>query len=347
MSTAAAEVMDFPNVPKADWSCPNATQVLRYDAPKTQWLEERTKGIGGSDAAKIMGFDPWAGPYDVWLSKMGRGEEKETNLAMRLGQLMEEPLITLFEENTGLTVQRKGLMQSKTHPFMRVSVDGLVSDGGIFEAKTTRMQMRDEWADGQVTDRAEIQVQHGLAVTGRSHAWVVVMIGGELQEFRRVERDEELIKTIIEMEERFWTEHVLAGKAPEPIAADLETVKQRHGLAVRETIAAGSAEQHLIEQLFAQKQVVKEAEKVEADLEAKVREAFGSADEMSVHGVEIASNVQNGTFSAKKFAAQYPELAKELVVMKPALDMDTIKDKHPKKYTACRARVIRQIKPKK
>ena len=38
------------------------------------WLEERRKGIGGSDVAAIMGLSPWKTAYQVYQDKRGGGE---------------------------------------------------------------------------------------------------------------------------------------------------------------------------------------------------------------------------------------------------------------------------------
>ena len=38
---------------------------------RTEWLLERKKGIGGSDAAKILGLSPWGTALDVWADKVG------------------------------------------------------------------------------------------------------------------------------------------------------------------------------------------------------------------------------------------------------------------------------------
>ena len=43
-------------------------------ADDAEWLEQRKKGIGGSDVAAIMGLSPWRTPAEVWFEKTGRVE---------------------------------------------------------------------------------------------------------------------------------------------------------------------------------------------------------------------------------------------------------------------------------
>jgi len=41
---------------------------------KEEWLEERKNGIGGSDAATILGLNPYKTNIDLWEEKTGRKE---------------------------------------------------------------------------------------------------------------------------------------------------------------------------------------------------------------------------------------------------------------------------------
>ena len=44
---------------------------------REQWLEERKKGIGGSDAATIMGLNPYKTNVDLWEEKTGRKDAED------------------------------------------------------------------------------------------------------------------------------------------------------------------------------------------------------------------------------------------------------------------------------
>ena len=39
---------------------------------REDWLEERKKGIGGSDAATILGLNPYKTTIELWEEKTGR-----------------------------------------------------------------------------------------------------------------------------------------------------------------------------------------------------------------------------------------------------------------------------------
>ena len=58
---------------------------------RQKFLAERMTGLGGSDAAAIIGENPWKNAIQVWNEKMGMVDQ-EMNEAMRWGIAME-PLI--------------------------------------------------------------------------------------------------------------------------------------------------------------------------------------------------------------------------------------------------------------
>ena len=131
---------------------------------------------------------------EVFLDKTESMPDREQSDRMRWGQIVEEPIAQWFTERTGIGVRRCGLLRHCDRDWQRVSVDRLTDDGGLLEAKNTNYHRRGEWEDdlGEIiADGAEAQAQHGMAVTGLSHAWVCAQVGGEPPVIRRVERDEE------------------------------------------------------------------------------------------------------------------------------------------------------------
>ena len=44
---------------------------------REDWLEERKKGIGGSDAATILGLNPYKTSIDLWEEKTGRKDAED------------------------------------------------------------------------------------------------------------------------------------------------------------------------------------------------------------------------------------------------------------------------------
>ncbi len=55
---------------------------------REEWLEMRTKGIGGSDAAAACGLNPWKSKASLYLEKTGQVVKDFDNEVMRQGRLI-------------------------------------------------------------------------------------------------------------------------------------------------------------------------------------------------------------------------------------------------------------------
>lgn len=272
------------------WAMPDAQLVLPADAPRGRWLAERRKGIGGSDASTVVGVNRYSSRYELWLDKTGQLREIEATDRMEAGIRMEAVMRQWFTDRTGIPVRRQGLVRSRTRPWQMVSLDGLTADGGLFESKCTNWRLADEWADDQVSDHAEVQALHGLAVTGRTHAWVVALIDGWDFQIRRVERNQPLIDSISEMEERFWFDHIVAGVEPAIEAQALGVVKDRWPTVERPAVQVSpTVIRPLIAELQAAKAESKDATTRAKAAEAQIRALIGDAEQALIGDQVVAT----------------------------------------------------------
>ena len=58
------------------------TSTLRMS--KEDWTAARRESIGGSDAAAVLGLNPWKGPFALWAEKTGAVEPEDIRRANRL-----------------------------------------------------------------------------------------------------------------------------------------------------------------------------------------------------------------------------------------------------------------------
>lgn len=335
----------------ANYSCPHSRLVLPAAAPIDEWLAARRDGIGGSDVSAIMGLNKWKSAYGVWLDKLGLSDPVRENAAMRWGKLHEPAMRQAFTEDMGLKVRSAGLHRSKHHPFMQVTVDGLVEDGGVFESKTLGHWTAEEWDDGQVSDHAELQVQHGMLVTGRSHAWVVGLIDGRDFRIRRVERNPELIDLIAKTEIAFWHDYVLAKSSPPVTPVSLDEVKDQFNPSDGSNKELSEAEAKELGNLWAALDVHKTAEKEavarQAEKQAEIRLIIGSAETVSFNETPLFNLRNNGTFSKTKFIADHPDKVEQFMTEKPVFDAKKLELEDPELYQQYRARILRAApKPK-
>ncbi len=183
-----------------------------------EWLDFRRKGIGGSDAGAIAGVSPWASPLDVYLEKIGESPESDFGEPAYWGNVLEDVVAKEFQKRTGLKVQkRNAILQHSDHPWMLANVDRLIVGEKIgLECKTTNAFLKSDWDEDKIPDHYLLQCAHYMAVTGLEAWYIAVLIGGNTFKFKRIERDEDLINNLIQVEKSFWENYVLAKEMPEP-----------------------------------------------------------------------------------------------------------------------------------
>ena len=191
--------------------------VSTANMPYADWLEYRKQGIGGSDASVVCGVSRYKSPVELWMNKTGQLPDQEAGEAAYWGTQLEPFVRAEFTKRTGIEVNAVNqLLQSEEYPFMLANLDGIceVPDVGtcIFEAKTASAYKAGEWED-TIPDEYALQLAHYLAVTGYAGAYIAVLIGGNTFRWKFVERDEELISMLIELESAFWN-HVQDGTPP-------------------------------------------------------------------------------------------------------------------------------------
>ena len=200
-------------------------ELVRCDGDD-DWREQRTKGIGGSDVAAIMGLSPWRTPLELWLEKTGKDspEDISDKPFVRFGNLMEPEVGRVYrDEHPDRVVRRvNAICRSMARPWAQASLDYEVKDGewGVLEIKTARTAQ--DWKDG-VPAYYLTQVTHYLSVTGRPFADVCVFFR-DTCEFRtfRVERDEDDVMAVDSAVDDFWENYVLKDVAPSLVGTDGE-----------------------------------------------------------------------------------------------------------------------------
>lgn len=177
------------------------------------WLAERLKRIGASEAASVLGVNPYQSPIELYYRKTGQLPPEKESLPMKIGKLMEPVLCRLYEDQFGWAIERKQeFVVSKEYPFMAATLDGVTTgvDGEpdtIVELKTANVRRADEWGETG-TDEIPlpylVQVQHQMIVTRIDLAHVAVLIGNSDFRVYHVPRHDKLCAKIIDREADFW-----------------------------------------------------------------------------------------------------------------------------------------------
>ncbi len=182
------------------------------------WLELRRKGIGGSDAAAILGMNPYKTPFSLWTDKMGMLPEAEINERMRLGIALEPYVAERFTEITGKKVRRDNRMLfSQEHPFAFANIDrAIIGEKAGLEIKTTSSLNLKRFQGGEYPEEYYVQCVHYLAVTGWNRWYLCVLVLGSPEEPKifTIERNPEEISALMEAEKAYWEGHVLTENPP-------------------------------------------------------------------------------------------------------------------------------------
>ena len=120
--------------------------------PREQWLEYRRKGIGGSDAAAVLGISPFRTGRDLYYDKLNivTADDAENWVQLEVGTLLEPLVAKIFAHKTGYKIYRRPFMfRHPQYPWMLADLDYMVElpDGtsAILEIKTTNYNAKDNW----------------------------------------------------------------------------------------------------------------------------------------------------------------------------------------------------------
>lgn len=171
-----------------------------------EWLENRRHSIGGSDAATIVGLNPWSSPYELWADKLGKIPPKEENEAMRIGHDLEEYVAKRFCEATGKKVRRENsILRDPKLPFAHANVDRLIiGEKAGLECKTTSVLNLKRFEGGEFPPNYYVQCQHYMMVTGYDTWYLAVLVLGREFLWFEIKRNEEDIEALMQAEKDFW-----------------------------------------------------------------------------------------------------------------------------------------------
>lgn len=143
---------------------------------RAEWLEARKNRIGGSDAACIVGMNPYRSNVELWEIKTGQIEAEDISDKpyVKYGSEAEQHLRELFKldfPQYKVSYVEDNMWLNDSHQFAHASLDGWLEDEqgrkGILEIKTTNIlqsMQKEKWKN-RIPDNYYIQVLHYLMVT--------------------------------------------------------------------------------------------------------------------------------------------------------------------------------------
>lgn len=140
------------------------------------WLEHRKKYIGGSDAAAVIGQNPWKSNIELWMEKTGQviAPDISENPNVKFGTNAEPIIRELFKLNYPkyeVLYEENNSWINDKYPFAAVSHDGWLVEKetgrkGILECKTSEIvssMAKEKWNE-QIPMAYYCQLLHSFLV---------------------------------------------------------------------------------------------------------------------------------------------------------------------------------------
>ncbi len=190
--------------------------------------KERLSGIGGSEVGYIAGISPYKSPLDIYFIKTGQTTDDDvSNEAIEVGNDLESYVADKYATRNSVEIFKPE--NAIVHPeyyWMRCHLDFVVTGTTIVGECKTAGFLGSEWGE-ELTDEIPtpylLQCAHNAIVSehlyGTTRVDLPVFAGGRGGLKHKVytyHRNKKLEDNIIEMERKFWQEHVEKMIPPTP-----------------------------------------------------------------------------------------------------------------------------------
>ena len=275
------------------------------------WLKLRHKYIGGSDAAAVVGLNPWVSRYSLWAEKTGRLPSFQGNLATEVGTYLEEFVAKKYEHETGKKVRRvnQSILNSD-FPFAIANIDReIVGEDAGLEIKTTSELNLKKFKGGEYPALYYCQCVHYMAITGKKRWYLAVLIGNREFKWFVIERDESEIDALMETESEFY--EYIKNNTPPPVDGSQATTNAIKAIYTDsdDGYSVEIYDKTDLEQYIQLSNKIKELEKIRDEHTNKIKLYMEEAEmaESEKYTVFWKSSIRR-TFDIKRFISEHPEI---------------------------------------
>ncbi|MCR5893347.1 MULTISPECIES: lambda-exonuclease family protein [Burkholderia] len=304
--------------------------VKTQELSRDDWLAVRRTGIGGSDASAAVGLNPYMSALELWLDKTGRADglprpdPDDTTSPTYWGTLLEPIVAASYTKQTGNRVRRvNAVLRHPSIPFMLANIDREivgVPDVQILECKTAGEFGVRLWREG-VPEYVQIQVQHQLAVTGKTAAHVAVLLCGQALEVHRIERDDALIGRLVELEARFW--RFVETDTPPPADGSESADRALRHLYPGNGETIDFSDDRMLSSVFADlvavRAEIETRQQLEAQFKQTIQQAMGDANRavFQTGAVSFKRSKDSSGVDLARLLADHPEFETQYAISKP------------------------------
>ena len=280
-------------------------------ASHEEWLKLRSQYIGGSDAAAVVGMNPFASHYSLWAEKTGKVPGFAGNLATEVGTYLEEFVAQKFAQETGKKVRKcnQSFLNSE-YPFAIANIDReIIGEDAGLEIKTTDSLNLKKFKGGEYPANYYCQMVHYLAVTGKQRWYLAVLIGNKEFKWFTVDRDEDEIAALMSAEADFWE---LVKKNIPPVVDGIKATAQALNAVYansNDAVVDLSGLGFQIRKYMALKEQIKDLETQADEIANRVKKIMGDAGRGECTEYKVSWKTQTKrTFDSKRFARKNPDI---------------------------------------
>jgi predicted phage-related endonuclease len=261
---------------------------------REEWLALRSPNLNSTEVGSLFGILKYASIFELWHYKNKSIQCDFTgNERTEWGLALQDSIAAKVAKDNGWTIRRMDEYMYLPEIRLGSSFDFAIGADGIMEVKNVdKFVFLDEWENGEAPLHIEIQVQTQLAVSGRKFVWLVALVGGNEAILIKRERDEAVIKAIIEKVKWFW-QTIAEGKEPEPdFKKDAEFIAKLYGYAEPEKVlTAGDDIAQLAAEYKKVGEEIKPLEEKKEELKARLLVAIADAEKVVGDGFSISAGM--------------------------------------------------------
>lgn len=251
-------------------------------------LAIRRSGLTATDVVVLAGLSPYSGAsaMAIYAEKMGAKSARSESEAMSLGHELEPIILRALASKRDLTIRDGDTTRSKFWSHHLATPDGIhmphARAEAVCEAKAVGLHYADAWGedDGDVPDHVIAQVHWQMHCAELPRAFVGALIGTEVRTYQVV-RDDDLIAALVEVADRFWTDHVVAHQPPAPdgsyaASSAIASIFPRHrGQLVEATPALDTLALQVLELRLQEADVERRRKTLEQEMQLIIGDADG------------------------------------------------------------------------
>jgi putative phage-type endonuclease len=288
---------------------------------RLEWLQERQKGIGGSDIAAILGKSRFKTKLEVYYEKIIPITQIPEPIPALLKGMEAEPYILNEYEKLKAVVLKRNLstFRHRTNPLLYANLDALAEFGEkkvIVDAKLSTIwgHNPEDWEYNNMPIDYLLQLAHYCNVLDEEQADLIVRFEHNWKyKIYTYHRDRELEKTIEDAATTFWKKYVEQRKEPEITANDYQTALRHYDKSTVSKVISEDMYQKYMRLLELQKQAASLEEEITLQKTAilsycKEHDIRKLTDANNKSLISIIKCSGRESIDTKKLQLQFPEI---------------------------------------